>query len=157
VTALAAKALELARAAIGVTEHPHGSNRGPEVDDYQRDVGIEPDIVGGKSWCAAFVSSRIKHAALALAAPRKFHGSASCRRLVELNELLEIPTPEPGCVFVHLNADGTGHCGFVESLAAGGALETIEGNSDAHGSRTGGSVVSGFRRAGYATHFLTIC
>lgn len=153
-TALAAKALELARAEIGTTEHPRGSNRGPAVDSYALTMGIEPD---GAPWCARFVSAMVIRAADALSVPKRLRVSSSCKRLIELNEDLAIPSPEPGCIFVHLEQDGVhGHTGFVESLAAGGALETIEGNSDAHGSRTGGSVVTGFRRAGYAQHFLVI-
>lgn len=154
-TQLAAKALELARAAIGVTEHPSGSNRGPEIDGYLRSVHIDPTL-GGKPWCAAFVSTKIFEAADDLGVRPMFIGHASCRVLAGINSMRRVPAPEPGCVFVHLNIDGTGHCGFVESIAEGGALETIEGNSDAHGSRTGGSVVAGFRRAGYATHYLRL-
>jgi len=154
-TALAAKALELARAAIGATEHPHGSNRGPEVDEYLRAVHLDPEK-GNYPWCAAFVSAMIDRAAREVGVTHVFHGSASVSKLLGLNTMLVIEDPEPGCVFIHLNRDGTGHCGFVESIAAGDALETVEGNSDAHGSRTGGSVVAGFRRDGYATHFLMV-
>lgn len=153
-TALAAKALELARAEIGTTEHPRGSNRGPAVDSYALTMGVEPD---GAPWCARFVSAMVLRAAAALGAPKKFRGSSSCHRLVELNQDLWLTAPEPGCVFIRIEPDGVhGHCGFVESIAAGGALETVEGNSDAHGSRTGGSVVAGFRRPGYAQHFLAV-
>lgn len=154
-TPLAAKALELARAALGVTEHPAGSNRGPDVDAYLRTVGLNPER-GAYPWCAAFVSTMVQRAAADLGVEYRFHVSASCRALASLNLLREHAGPELGDVFVHLNIDGTGHCGFVESIAEGGALETIEGNSDAHGSRTGGSVVAGFRRAGYVTHYLRL-
>jgi len=155
-TDLARRSLARARAALGVTEHPPGSNRGPEVDGYLRDVGLDASK-GAYPWCAAFVSAMVMRTADDHNLPHQFHGSASVRKLLELNKMLEIPGPEPGCIFIHLGEDGHGHAGFVESLAAGGALETIEGNSDAHGSRTGGSVVTGFRRAGYAQHFLVIC
>lgn len=164
-TALAAEALRLARAAIGTTEHPAGSNRGPEIDAWLRGVGIDPEkgTPKDREWCAAFLSVTVANAAAALGLPSAgraqswmFSGSASCHRLIERNPLLLIQAPEPGCIFVHIGDDGHGHCGFVESIAAGGALETIEGNSDAHGSRTGGSVVAGFRRAGYVTHYLRI-
>lgn len=157
-TELAAKALELAKADIGVTEHPPGSNRGPEVDQYLRDVGLEPTD-HHYPWCAAFISSKIKRAAEALPTLKKFHSSASCHRLVELNPDLLIPAPVDGCVFVHLDTDRArahDHTGFVVNVLGGGILSTLEGNSDAKGSRTGGSVVEGARPRGYATHFIAI-
>lgn len=154
-TALAAKALELARARIGVAEHPPGSNRGHEVDAWLRRMGLDPEK-GAYPWCAAFLSCMIEDAAKALGVARQFHGSARVRSVLMLNGVLEIPAPESGCVFIHLGQDGKGHTGFVESIAADGTLHTIEGNSDAHGSRTGGSVVAGTRAPAYAQHYLVI-
>jgi hypothetical protein len=56
-------------------------------------------------------------------------------------------------VGVHLNPDGTGHAVFVVDALA---LSTIEGNSDADGSRTGGSVVRNVRPRAYFAAFLAI-
>jgi hypothetical protein len=157
-TDLARKALELARKDIGVTEHPPGSNRGPEVDQYLRDVGLEP-ANHAYPWCAAFLSSKIKRAAEAISFLKKFHSSASCHRLVELNPDLLLSVPEDGCVFVHLDTDRArahDHAGFVETVFPGGIIGSLEGNSDKKGSRTGGSVVENARPPGYSTHFLAI-
>src|SRR5207237_4769575 len=52
-TDLAAAVLDLARAQIGVREHPLGSNRGPEVDEYVRVTGLSPK--GEFPWCVCFV------------------------------------------------------------------------------------------------------
>lgn len=98
----------------------------------------------------------IERASDAIPTTRVFRGSASCHRLVELNPDLALAEPEPGCIFVHLNPDNTGHTGFIVEVHPDGMLATIEGNSDAHGSRTGGSVVEGLRAPGYAAHYLEI-
>lgn len=157
-TPLAAKALEFARASLGVTEHPRGSNRGPEIDEYLRVVGIEPTAGTPKDreWCAAFATTMVIRAANSIPCPRIFRGSASVHRLLELNPALELAEPEPGCVFIHLNDDGKGHTGFVTEVLGGGIVSTIEGNSDAHGSRTGGSVVEGTRPRSYVAHWIRI-
>ena len=52
-TPILAEAIEVARSQIGVMEEPPGSNRGPEVDEYIRRVGLNP--AGNFAWCAAFL------------------------------------------------------------------------------------------------------
>jgi hypothetical protein len=149
-TPLAQTALELAAAAIGVREDPPGSNRGPEVDEYLRNVGLDP-AMGSYPWCAAFVCT-MATAAGAL----QLRKSAACKRLVEINTGLLLAAPEDGCIFVHLLPDGHGHTGFVEAVNPDGTLATIEGNTDGSGSRTGGCVMRQQRAAGYAQVFLKI-
>ena len=149
-TPTAQTALELAAAAIGVCEHPPGSNRGPEVDEYLRNVGLDP-AAGNYPWCAAFVCT-MATAAGAL----QLRKSASCQRLVELNTPLILAAPQDGCIFVHLNPNHTGHTGFVERVNPDGSLATIEGNTDAQGGRTGGQVMRQTRSPGYAQVFLSI-
>lgn len=95
-------------------------------------------------------------AAEALPTPRQFRGSASCHNLVGLNAALEIGTPEPGCIGVHFADSKHGHAFFVTEVLGGGIVNTVEGNSDAHGSRTGGSVVLGTRPRSYVNHWLRI-
>ncbi len=155
-TPLAAKTLEIAASYIGTHEVPPGSNRGTLIDAWLRRRGLDP-TKGSYPWCAAFVSGCIEDAANACAELLKFRRSASCHRLVELNDPdLYLAAPEPGCVFVHLNADYTGHTGFVELVNDDGTLATIEGNTDAAGGRTGGQVMRQTRAAGYAQVFLRI-
>jgi hypothetical protein len=152
---LAAKTLELAMADLGVTEIPHGSNRGPEVDLYLRAVGLDPEA-GAYPWCAAWVCTKIQDAANALSWPLTFRRSASCKRLIELNYLVALAAPIDGCVFVHLQADGHGHAGFVVEARPDGSIATLEDNSDASGSRTGGSVCKNVRSPGFAQVYLEI-
>lgn len=154
-TELAAKVLESAMADLGITEHPAGSNRGERVDEFIRSVGLDP-TAGSFPWCAAFVSYHIQQAAAALSWPLTFKRSASCHRLVELNYRVALAAPIDGCVFVHLQADGHGHAGFVVEARPDGSISTLEGNSDANGSRTGGSVVRNVRSPGYAQVYLDI-
>lgn len=153
-TELAAKVLEIAESQLGVKEHPPGSNRGPEVDRYLNAVGLDA-VRQSYPWCAAFVSYCIKQADVDLPQPKKFRGSARCLRLVELNQDLQLERPEPGCIFIHLKPDTNGHTGFVTAVTEDG-IETIEGNSDAAGSRTGGQVVRQKRPFDYVECYLRI-
>ena len=58
VAAAPAKALAWARAQVGVTEHPPGSNRGKPVEDWQRALGT---WLVGLAWCGVFlVTSALK-------------------------------------------------------------------------------------------------
>jgi hypothetical protein len=45
--------VQIARAEVGVSEKPRGSNRGPRVDQYQRATDLDKSQWG--AWCAAFV------------------------------------------------------------------------------------------------------
>ena len=45
------KMLKVARTQVGVKEHPPGSNRGPQVDKYERTTGAI-----GQPWCASFIT-----------------------------------------------------------------------------------------------------
>lgn len=155
-TALAARVLELATEEIGVREDPPGSNRGAQVDRYLRSVGLDP-ATKPYPWCAAFICWCILTALEGLPQPRQFRTSAKCLRLVELNQALLLERPETGCIFIHLNPDGTGHCGFVVAVNdSEGILSTIEGNTDARGSRTGGQVMAQSRPLDYATAYLRV-
>ncbi|MEA2273864.1 MAG: hypothetical protein QOI98_2572 [Solirubrobacteraceae bacterium] len=53
-------AIEYGRKHVGVTEHPDGSNRGPEVDGWNRAVDNPPGPMA--YWCGAFVNACL-HAA----------------------------------------------------------------------------------------------
>lgn len=51
--------MDWAKSQVGTTETPYGSNRGPKVSKWQRDVaGID-----GQPWCGAFAGYGLKHAA----------------------------------------------------------------------------------------------
>jgi hypothetical protein len=149
---LAQRTIELATKDLGVHEVPPGSNRGPRIDEMLRTVGLDP-AAASYAWCAAAVSTWIFEAAHQLALLKKFHGTASVHRMKELNPSLVIEEPESGCVCLHFETPTTGHAGLL--VDEPGWL-SIEGNSDANGSRTGGSVVHHVRPRGYWEWFLRI-
>jgi len=91
-------------------------NTGPEIDMWLSAVGARP----GDPWCAAFV-----YAVLAQAwVPAK--ATASAR--VCLEQYPEVAQPLPGDLMGWVNADGTGHVGFVIGFTREGSA-TVEGNS----------------------------
>lgn len=154
---LASKAIEIARTQIGVTEHPPGSNRGPEVDKYLAAAGLDASS-GHYAWCAAFCSWSIIEAAKALGFAPRFKRSARALGLLERNPDLILPAPLPQCIGV-IDHDGTlGHAFFIYDIDANdpGLLMTLEGNSDVAGSRTGGSVVLRSRRVEECKGFIQI-
>lgn len=154
-TPLAARTLELLESHLGEHEVPPGSNRGPWIDVILRRRGLDP-AKGSYPWCGAAVSACIEDAANELHVLLQFRRSARCAVIVELNQGLWLPGPEPGAVFVHLNPDGTGHTGLVRAVHADGSHTGPEGNTDAAGGRTGGQVMTQTRAAGYAGHFIAI-
>lgn len=171
-TLLAQLALRFAVEQRGVREDPPGSNRGPEIDQYLRWAAraglIDPDVLlagrKGKAWCAIFACWAVEQGVrvMPVGFKPKLKYSARCERLVELNRDLQIPRPEPGCLFVHVKpGDGDGHCGFVATCGPtddGGYFHVgPEGNTDTAGGRTGGQVLdTNMRRAGYAQAFIRI-
>src|SRR5262245_20637498 len=65
-TPLLTATLEVARSQDGVREDPGRPNRGVQVDQYVRSVGLDPN--GAYSWCQAFVYWCFSQAAATLAA-----------------------------------------------------------------------------------------
>ncbi len=146
---LAQKAVEIANSQMGVTEHPAGSNSGPEVNAYLAAVHVPP----GNAWCAGFACWCVQKAAgdLGYGTPEmRFSGSALnlWRRNFDRQISPSALTPDDlPCVVVWDHGGGKGHVGFAVGLDTDtGHLQTIEGNSDAAGSRTGGSVVAQTKR-----------
>lgn len=146
-------ALRIALGEVGAREDPPGSNRGPRVDVYLRAAKLDP-ARGRYPWCAAFVSWAIREAQVRAGGPWRWRGSASVALLLARNRALVTVLPQAGDVFIHIGPGGN-HCGFVTGTRAG-SVTTLEGNTDIHGSRTGGKVMQKFRPAGYASAFLRV-
>lgn len=139
------KTLDIARSQIGVMEDPLGSNRGPQVDQYLKSVGLGP----GFFWCMAFVYWCFNEASKQMDRPNPMVRTGGCiRQWNECNakkikgmEALNNPLlVKPGHVFIMDHGGGMGHTGIV-STVEGGIIRTIEGNSNAGGSRNGIGVV----------------
>jgi len=143
-TDLGRNAVAIANGEMGVTEHPPGSNSGPRVNEYLAAVQLGP----GYAWCSAFASWCIQRAAVALGIAPAFRYSGGALALWSRNAPRSIApqalTPDDlPCVVVWNHGGGLGHVGLCVGLdQAAGKLQTIEGNSDANGSRTGGQVVA---------------
>jgi peptidoglycan hydrolase-like protein with peptidoglycan-binding domain len=147
---IAQATIETAVSQIGVVESG-GANRGPQVDQYLRSVGVDP-TTGSYAWCAAFVHWCFTQAATRLAIPNPCPPKAGCLALwgaapagtrIAGDAAFDDPTlVHAGAVFVIDHGYGKGHVGFVESVEAG-RLGTIEGNTNPAGGREGYGV---FRR-----------
>ena len=142
--------LEIAASQIGVIESG-GPNRGPQVDQYLRSVGIDP-TTGSYAWCAAFVHWCFAQAATRLGVADPCPAKAGCLALwgaapvaarIAGDAAFDDPTVvRAGAVFVIDHGYGKGHVGLVEAVDAG-RLGTIEGNTNPAGGREGYGV---FRR-----------
>ena len=131
--------LSAARATLGTVEEG-GKNRGHSIDTWNRDAGAPL----GSAWCAAWVYAMHHEAATILGIPNPCPKTAGALKLWHLApESARRPLPAPGDVFVLDTGDpgGFGHVGIVETVAPDGmTITTIEGNTNAAGSREGNCV-----------------
>lgn len=140
---LAEAVLKHARSYLGVHEEPPGSNDGPMIRQWLANVGIHSPA----PWCAAFAYSMFAFGAGECGLSNPCPKTASALRMWELADedyRRHFPAVGSLIVFGHVGADGKpdghGHVGIV-SAVDGYMVSSIEGNSDASGSRTGGAVV----------------
>jgi len=144
----AAEALQIAISYLGQKEEPAGSNGGPFVDKCLKLVGLGT----GYYWCMAFVYRCFHEAGIVI--PRTAGVMDCWRKASESSKILKKSTHhsaiKPGMIFIMDYGKGKGHTGIVESISVDdkGAvtLNTVEGNTDANGSRTGGMVCRQKRR-----------
>lgn len=129
---------------VGVVEQPKNSNRGPHIDYWVRETGLDP--VGGHPWCAAFVH-QVGRQALGYRWP--------CPRTASVMTLVAWAAAKPdvlrespsaGDLFVLWNEklNRFAHVGIVTGVShrtVGRMVEfgydTIEGNTNDGGSRDG--------------------
>ena len=151
-TKLMAKALKIAVSQIGVREKPLGSNRGKEVEEYLKSVGLG----GGNPWCMAFLyfcfEQAAKQAKVKNPLVKTGHvlthwieaGRHNTPRITNLQAINNPALIQPGMIFIIDTGSpgGAGHTGIVEKVI-GGKLITIEGNTNDGGVREGIGV---FRR-----------
>jgi hypothetical protein len=131
---LAVKALWHAVAEIGVRERG-GPNRGPEVDEYLRAVGLEPAL-GSYPWCAAFAFWCYDRAAADLHVVNPVPKTGGVLRMAEKATNYRQQRPAVGAILIQDHGGGRGHCGIVAAVGPS-TVVTIEGNTDAHGGREG--------------------
>jgi hypothetical protein len=121
-----------------VNEHPAYSNRTPYSSWY--------GIIG--PWCAMFVSWVFWHANWRLPAIRTAKGFAYCPDIVNWakrhgcwRSSSSGYVPKRGDIVLFDFIGRPSHVGIVTGLTRDGRVATIEGNTNAAGSRTGGSVM----------------
>ncbi len=146
-TPLLAAVLETATTQLDVRETPGTPNRGPQVDQYVRSVGLDP--AGGYSWCQAFVywcfaqaSARlgVANPCVRTASVLEHWAKAPLAARVDARAAADDPRLcRPGAVFIIDHGDGKGHAGLVTEVVSG-AVATIEGNTNQAGSREGDGV-----------------
>lgn len=152
---LAEQTLAVAAHFVGVKEHPPKSNDGPEVSGFLKAVGLP----AGYPWCAAFVWCAVAKAAAAAGEENPLPRTGGVGTLwAMVDSKWKTHEPKRGCIFIHLNPDGHGHCGFVTWVDDGapGALRTLEGNTDASGSREGDGVYERTRPLDYAVGYIDL-
>lgn len=150
-TPLVKAAIEFANTQIGVRENPLGSNRGREVDQYLRAVGLNP----GFAWCVAFTHFCYLKAAESLRRENphirtagvlehwnKAGNKPDVLRITKAKAVADPGLVKPGSLFIIDLGGGFGHSGMVIETI-NGRLITIEGNTTISGSRNGIGV---FRR-----------
>jgi hypothetical protein len=130
------KALEIAVTQLGVEEHPRGSNRGPQVDEYLKAAGLDP-ATGSYAWCAAFVYWCFEQAAQSMARKNPLAKTAGVLdQWAKRKTAFRVATPQPGDIGIMDFGKGTGHM-FIVEKAFLDHTDNIEGNSNDEGSRDG--------------------
>jgi hypothetical protein len=115
---------------MGVKETPDGSNWGQRVSHYIKTCGLNSPA----PWCGCYVSTAIYEALgyFPLDKPQP-HVQTFLNRAKSAGVFhsKEIYSPIPGDIFIFAHPDGTGHTGFVASVAASidpQQFNTNEGN-----------------------------
>ena len=147
---LLSEVMKIADSQIGVMEEPVGSNKGPEVNEYLKSVGLGP----GYYWCAAFVYWCFNEAAKGIGVDNPLPKTAGCMNHWRRSKGKKIAGKDaqdnpslivPGSVFIINHGGGKGHTGIVRKVVSG-YVHTIEGNSNPNGSRNGIGVFNITRR-----------
>lgn len=149
------KVLELARAELGTTEDPPGSN----LTKYGFWYGVD-----GVPWCVIFLCWLFNQAG----ERRAFFGggkTASCSVLLRWykEQGLTVPVEDVqkgDIVLLNFNGKGTpDHCGLVEFVLPGGwavGIRTIEGNTaPSDGSQSNGGMVC--EKTRYPAQIVAVC
>ncbi len=141
-------AIAFAGTQLDVRENPLGSNRGKEVDEYLRAVGLNP-LGNSFAWCVAFTHFCYLKAAESLGRDNPhiktpgvldhWNKAGTKPGVVRVTNAQAVGDPslvKPGSLFIIDLGGGLGHSGMVVETA-NGRMMTIEGNTNDNGSRNG--------------------
>lgn len=127
-----------------------GWNRGKWVERCLRAVGLGP----GYAWCAAFVALCADLAECSIG-PKSGRGRvANWAKWAKEDNRIGFK-PQRGDLMYWLNKDGTGHIGVV-SDSHDFFVETVEGNTNAEGSREGDGAYRKTRQVTPKIHFIRL-
>lgn len=131
-------ALDYARDHIGVTEHPAGSNRGPQVDAWERACNVL-----GAPWCGCFANAVLVAAGLPSDFRLRFCPAIEAMAKNGQDGWSWRSTPEVGDLVLY-GTPVAHHVGIVESVSGGQDSSTIEGNTSngPGGSQSNGGIVA---------------
>lgn len=144
-TSLSLSSLEVAKTQLGLEEIPKGSNWGTHVKKYLASVNIDFPA----SWCMAFVYWCVNEACIKKEVKNPLIKTGGVLDLYSrIDPKFKVKRPEAGDIFIMDFGKGKGHTGFVEYVAEDSIkiidkvhtinrIYTIEGNSNADGSREG--------------------
>lgn len=143
----AALLVERAKSYIGTKERG-GKNRGPEIDRFNRTVGVAL----GSPWCLSFQYTVFEEVyADKLRQKNPLPRTAHCMTLYnmvrrgECPELITMPATkaQPGDLLILDHGGGKGHVEMVVERLDDGMLVTVGGNTNRAGSREGDGVYAG--------------
>lgn len=149
------KLVALASAEVGVREEPMDSNRGKRVEEYQAATWLDGS---GWPWCAAFICWLFKRAGVPESWRPRTAGAWDfenwARKSGGQAELLKPGRHriKAGDIVVFRFS----HIGLAEKDQRGDAVETIEGNTDASGSREGGGVYRKIRKVSQVRSMIRV-
>lgn len=124
-----ARVLKVAQEQIGTRENPPDSNSVKYNKAYYKSDVRAP-------WCVVFQWWCFQKAGLSTAVFPKANNVFAVRDWYQARGRFD-RTPKPGSLVIY----SFSHIGIVEKVLDGGRIQTIEGNTDALGSRTGGKVM----------------
>jgi hypothetical protein len=137
--------LDLAQRQVGTVESPPNSNR----QKYGEWFGWN-----GVAWCCIFISWLFWNVGSPIPPIQTSRGCAYVPSMVAhaIKTGQWRPrgtyTPKPGDLIIFQFTNRPDHIGIVKAVLADGRIWTIEGNTNAVGSRTGGGVWEVYRRSG---------
>jgi len=133
--------INVARAQLGATERPPGSNRTRYGAWYEAD---------GQPWCAMFVSWCADQVGGLDIVPKHAYKPTGAKWFRDRGQWGRSPRVGAIAHFQWPSMGHIAHVGIVEAVRPDGAVVTVEGNTDSARGRTGGRVMRQVRRANIA-------
>jgi len=142
---LPATLVRLALQEIGVRETPTNSNSGPRVRQYQAATWLDGS---GWPWCAAFVCWLCREAGMPDSPRPQTAGAWDFETWARLrDDVAQLLKPGTDQILAgDILVLKISHIGLAADDEDGWSVRTIEGNTDASGSREGGGVYARTRR-----------